>query len=171
MHDLVKKPHLSLSRILQMNLGFLGLQFSFGLQQIIPGYGRHEVVIDHTDHGIAIHEMSEEHLTQLFSVYRDRMRQLFVEFQMPHIKVRRRGTFSELMAVSPIFPSEVYQEYDGLDALPSNEAEGEVLQPIEPVLMHSGESVILKHKHPAHGEVTKPKSASISKTVVQRGTH
>ena len=27
------KPHLSLPRILQMNLGFLGLQFSFGLQQ------------------------------------------------------------------------------------------------------------------------------------------
>ncbi len=27
------KPHLSWSRILQMNLGFLGLQFSFGLQQ------------------------------------------------------------------------------------------------------------------------------------------
>ena len=27
------KPRLSLARILQMNLGFLGLQFSFGLQQ------------------------------------------------------------------------------------------------------------------------------------------
>ncbi len=27
------KPHLSVSQILQMNLGFLGLQFSFGLQQ------------------------------------------------------------------------------------------------------------------------------------------
>ena len=27
------KPHLSLSKILQMNLGFFGLQFSFGLQQ------------------------------------------------------------------------------------------------------------------------------------------
>jgi maltose/moltooligosaccharide transporter len=27
------KPHLSFARILQMNLGFLGLQFSFGLQQ------------------------------------------------------------------------------------------------------------------------------------------
>ena len=37
MHDLVKKPHLSLSRILQMNLGFLGLQFSFGLQQANMG--------------------------------------------------------------------------------------------------------------------------------------
>jgi len=29
----VRKPHLSMSRILQMNFGFLGLQFSFGLQQ------------------------------------------------------------------------------------------------------------------------------------------
>ena len=29
----IMKPHLSVSRILQMNLGFLGLQFSFGLQQ------------------------------------------------------------------------------------------------------------------------------------------
>ncbi len=28
-----KKPHLSIAKILQMNLGFLGLQFSFGLQQ------------------------------------------------------------------------------------------------------------------------------------------
>ena len=27
------RPHLSLPRILEMNLGFLGLQFSFGLQQ------------------------------------------------------------------------------------------------------------------------------------------
>ncbi len=29
----IVKPHLSVARILQMNLGFLGLQFSFGLQQ------------------------------------------------------------------------------------------------------------------------------------------
>tara|TARA_R110000868_G_scaffold89055_1_gene248044 strand:+ start:1144 stop:2478 length:1335 start_codon:yes stop_codon:yes gene_type:complete len=29
----LRKPHLSLGRIVQMNLGFLGLQFSFGLQQ------------------------------------------------------------------------------------------------------------------------------------------
>jgi maltose/moltooligosaccharide transporter len=33
MSDVITKPHLSLSKILQMNLGFLGLQFSFGLQQ------------------------------------------------------------------------------------------------------------------------------------------
>lgn len=30
------RPHLSVARILQMNLGFLGLQFSFGLQQANP---------------------------------------------------------------------------------------------------------------------------------------
>jgi maltose/moltooligosaccharide transporter len=33
MNEVAAKPHLSLSKILQMNLGFLGLQFSFGLQQ------------------------------------------------------------------------------------------------------------------------------------------
>jgi maltose/moltooligosaccharide transporter len=33
MHGVIAKPHLSLSKILQMNLGFFGLQFSFGLQQ------------------------------------------------------------------------------------------------------------------------------------------
>ena len=33
MSAIIMKPHLSVSRILQMNLGFLGLQFSFGLQQ------------------------------------------------------------------------------------------------------------------------------------------
>jgi UDPglucose--hexose-1-phosphate uridylyltransferase len=50
---------------------------SFGLQQTIDGYGRHEVVIDHRDHGARIHEMSEEHLALLFSVYQGRMDHLY----------------------------------------------------------------------------------------------
>ncbi len=50
---------------------------AFGLQQTIDGYGRHEVVIDHSFHGIRIHEMSEEHLALLFSTYRERMEQLY----------------------------------------------------------------------------------------------
>ncbi len=33
----VRRPHLSFARILEMNLGFLGLQFSFGLQQANMG--------------------------------------------------------------------------------------------------------------------------------------
>ncbi len=50
---------------------------TFGLQQTIDGYGRHEVIIDHNQHGIAIHEMSEAHLALLFGVYRERMEQLY----------------------------------------------------------------------------------------------
>ena len=51
--------------------------FTFGLQQTIDGYGRHEVIIDHYEHGIAVHEMAESHLKALFGVYQTRMRQLF----------------------------------------------------------------------------------------------
>ena len=49
----------------------------FGLQQTIDGYGRHEVMIDHNQHGIAVHEMSETHLALLFGTYRTRMEQLY----------------------------------------------------------------------------------------------
>lgn len=50
---------------------------TFGLQQVIDGYGRHEVVIDNPNHGIAIHEMTEEHLAMLFGIYRQRMQELY----------------------------------------------------------------------------------------------
>lgn len=50
---------------------------TFGVQQAIDGYGRHEVIIDHNLHGVRLHEMSEGHLALLFGVYRERMRQLF----------------------------------------------------------------------------------------------
>ena len=51
--------------------------FNFGLQQTIDGYGRHEVIIDHHEHGAALFEMSEEHLAALFGVFQARMRQLY----------------------------------------------------------------------------------------------
>ncbi len=51
--------------------------FNFGLQQTIDGYGRHEVIIDHHEHGTALFEMSEPHLTALFGVFQTRMRQLY----------------------------------------------------------------------------------------------
>lgn len=50
---------------------------AFGLQHAIDGYGRHEVVIDNASHGIRIHEMTDEHLELLFTLYRDRMDQLY----------------------------------------------------------------------------------------------
>ena len=48
-----------------------------GLRQTIDGYGRHEVIIDHGNHGIAIHEMTPKHIAMLFAAYRDRMEQLY----------------------------------------------------------------------------------------------
>jgi UDPglucose--hexose-1-phosphate uridylyltransferase len=50
---------------------------AFGLQQVIDGYGRHEVVIDNPNHGIALHEMDERHLANLFVVYQQRMAELY----------------------------------------------------------------------------------------------
>ncbi len=50
---------------------------TFGLQQTIDGYGRHEVIIDHSAHGMAIHEMDTAHLAMLLSTYRERMEQLY----------------------------------------------------------------------------------------------
>jgi len=50
---------------------------NLGLQQTIDGYGRHEVIIDHSNHGIALHEMSVSHIALLFKTYRDRMQVLY----------------------------------------------------------------------------------------------
>jgi UDPglucose--hexose-1-phosphate uridylyltransferase len=49
----------------------------FGLQQAIDGYGRHEVIVDHPNHGIALHEMSVSHLQLLFDTYQRRSRELY----------------------------------------------------------------------------------------------
>lgn len=50
---------------------------SFGLQHVIDGYGRHEVVIDHDNHSIHVDHMSQQHLHALFKTYRDRMQVLY----------------------------------------------------------------------------------------------
>lgn len=50
---------------------------NMGLQQVIEGYGRHEVLIDHHQHGIGLFEMSVDHIKLLFSAYRDRMQTLY----------------------------------------------------------------------------------------------
>jgi len=51
--------------------------FALGLQQAIDGYGRHEVVIDHWHHGVALYEMECAHIARLFGIYRDRMQLLY----------------------------------------------------------------------------------------------
>lgn len=95
---------------------------NFGLQQAIEGYGRHEVIIDHPNHGTALHEMSEDHLALLFGVYRDRMRALYesnarlkyvLAFKNygPAAGASIPHTHSQLIA-TPVVPQNVHDEVE-----------------------------------------------------------
>lgn len=93
---------------------------SLGLQQIISGYGRHEVIIDHRNHGIGIHEMSVEHLELLIKTYRLRMQSLYesdprIRYVLvfknfgPAAGASIRHTHSQIIAL-PVAPQNVLDE-------------------------------------------------------------
>ena len=95
---------------------------SFGLQQTIDGYGRHEVMIDHAQHGIAVHEMSDAHLALLFSTYRMRMEQLYqTNSRLRYVLVFKNfgpaagasiaHTHSQIIAM-PVVPDNVHLEVE-----------------------------------------------------------
>ena len=50
---------------------------NLGMHHVIDGYGQHEVIIDHANHGIEVCEMALSHISSLFGVYRDRMKRLY----------------------------------------------------------------------------------------------
>jgi UDPglucose--hexose-1-phosphate uridylyltransferase len=92
----------------------------FGLQQAIDGYGRHEVIIDHPEHGIAIQDMSEDHLFRLIGMYRDRIRALYeaderIQYVLlfknfgPAAGASIPHTHSQVIAM-PVVPENVYSE-------------------------------------------------------------
>lgn len=102
------------------------VNLTLGLQQIIDGYGRHEVMIDHNQHGVAIHEMSVEHLAMLFGAYRERMSQLFAgNPRLKYVLVFKNfgpaagasiaHTHSQLIAM-PVVPENVQNEVDNSQA-------------------------------------------------------
>ncbi|MEJ2576945.1 MAG: DUF4931 domain-containing protein [Gammaproteobacteria bacterium] len=93
---------------------------AFGLQQVIDGYGRHEVVIDNPNHGIGLHQMSREHLANLFSVCQQRMRELYASDQrLKYVLVFKNfgaaagasiaHTHSQIIA-TPVVPENVQNE-------------------------------------------------------------
>ena len=93
---------------------------AFGLQQVIDGYGRHEVVIDHPNHGIALHEMEREHLANLFSVYQQRMAELYAsDSRLKYVLIFKNfgaaagasipHTHSQIIA-TPVVPENVQNE-------------------------------------------------------------
>ena len=55
----------------------IGSSLHFGLQKVIDGYGRHEVVIDHHNHGIQLGDMSLDHIAGMFGMFRDRMNAIY----------------------------------------------------------------------------------------------
>jgi UDPglucose--hexose-1-phosphate uridylyltransferase len=92
----------------------------FGLQQAIDGYGRHEVIVDHFQHGIAVHEMSHTHLAKLFHVYQQRMQELYnMDSRLKYVLVFKNfgpaagasmaHTHSQIIA-TPVVPQNVYDE-------------------------------------------------------------
>ena len=95
---------------------------NFGLQQAIFGYGRHEVIIDHNNHGITLHEMSVAHLTQLVTAYQQRMRQLYQnDDRLKYVLLFKNfgpaagasiaHTHSQMIAM-PVIPEGVYNEVE-----------------------------------------------------------
>lgn len=94
----------------------------FGLQQAISGYGRHEVIVDHSQHGIAIHEMSRSHLSLLFQTYQTRMKQLYESDERlkyvlvfknfgPAAGASMAHTHSQIIA-TPVIPQNVQDEVE-----------------------------------------------------------
>jgi UDPglucose--hexose-1-phosphate uridylyltransferase len=92
----------------------------FGLQQAIDGYGRHEVIVDHHQHGIAVHEMDAQHLSLLFRVYQQRMRELYdMDSRLRYVLVFKNfgpaagasmaHTHSQIIA-TPVVPQNVHDE-------------------------------------------------------------
>ena len=93
---------------------------AFGLQQVIDGYGRHEVVIDNPSHGIALHEMRSEHLANLFSLYQQRMAELYAsDSRLKYVLIFKNfgaaagasiaHTHSQIIA-TPVVPENVQNE-------------------------------------------------------------
>lgn len=96
--------------------------FAFGLQQAIDGYGRHEVIIDHNNHGITLDDMTEEHITLLFSTYQQRLIALYQsDPRLKYILVFKNygpaaggsipHTHSQIIAM-PVVPHNVQQEIE-----------------------------------------------------------
>ena len=95
---------------------------NIGLQQVIDGYGRHEVIIDHYRHGVGLFEMAEPHLETLFGAYRTRMAQLYdsdprIRYVLafknfgPAAGASIAHTHSQIIAM-PVVPHNVQAEVD-----------------------------------------------------------
>lgn len=114
-------------RIVQNLFPMLGREsdqgnLSFGLQQVMDGYGHHEVIIDHHQHGITIQEMSVDHIELLLKVYQQRMEEMYSsDARIRYVLVFKNfgvaagasinHTHSQLIAL-PIIPENLHNEVE-----------------------------------------------------------
>ncbi|MHB1530167.1 MAG: galactose-1-phosphate uridylyltransferase [Acidiferrobacteraceae bacterium] len=89
---------------------------SLGLQQTIDGYGRHEVIIDHDRHGIALYEMEASHIADLFSAYQKRMRELY----QSNPRLRYVLVFKNSGAAAGASLSHTHSQIIGMPVVPYN---------------------------------------------------
>ena len=97
-----------------------GNALNFGLQKVIDGYGRHEVVIDHRNHGIRVCDMEIDHISAMFSMFRDRMQEIYAsDTRIKYVLVFKNfgaaagasiaHTHSQIVAM-PVVPENVVNE-------------------------------------------------------------
>lgn len=97
-----------------------GNALNFGLQKVIDGYGRHEVVIDHPNHGIQVGEMDVAHIEGIFAMFRDRMQEIYAsDSRIKYVLVFKNygaaagasiaHTHSQIVAM-PVVPENVVNE-------------------------------------------------------------
>lgn len=97
-----------------------GNSLNFGLQKVIDGYGRHEVVIDHRNHGIQVGDMEVSHIAAMFSMFRDRMQDIYAsDTRIKYVLVFKNfgaaagasiaHTHSQIVAM-PVVPENVVNE-------------------------------------------------------------
>ena len=93
---------------------------NMGMQKVIDGYGRHEVVIDHSTHGMQVGQMDIEHIAGLFGVFKQRMTTLYQnDARLKYVLVFKNygpaagasiaHTHSQIVAM-PVVPENVINE-------------------------------------------------------------
>jgi UDPglucose--hexose-1-phosphate uridylyltransferase len=95
---------------------------NLGLQQVMDGYGHHEVIIDHDRHGMEVHEMTAPHVAELLGIYQRRMQELLAaDERIKYVLIFKNfgsaagasieHTHSQLIAM-PIVPENIYNEIE-----------------------------------------------------------
>lgn len=116
-----------------------------------------------TDHNIVKEEDNTNNFFLDFSEIDDIIKRLSLKIKL--VPFITRGTFSEMIALNPVFETRVSSVY-GLEPLPNNFAEGYVIKAEDE---HKNPRIMFKHKNPSYLEVAVKEKVSHEKTVSYQG--